>query len=87
MTSPMDTGTVVGSFDAKTRLSALLEQVERGEVVTITRRGRPVARLVPATEAEDAERATRAIARLRTLRQGATLGGLDWRELRDAGRR
>jgi prevent-host-death family protein len=83
----VDTGIVVGSFEAKTRLSALLERVEKGEVVTITRRGRPVARLVPVTQEEDATRATRAVARLRALRQGATLGGLDWRTLRDAGRR
>ena len=35
----------VGIFDAKTHLSALVEQVERGEEVTITRHGRAVARL------------------------------------------
>lgn len=38
----------ISVFDAKNRLSALLDQVERGEEITITRRGRPVARLVPA---------------------------------------
>jgi len=37
----------VGSFEAKTHLSALLDRVERGEEVTITRHGRPVAKLVP----------------------------------------
>jgi len=83
----MDTGIVVGAFDAKTRLSALLEQVEKGEVVTITRRGRPVARLVPISETTANERAAQAVARLRTLRRGTTLAGLDWRELRDEGRR
>lgn len=40
----------VGAFDAKTHLSALLDRVERGEEITITRRGRAVARLVPAVE-------------------------------------
>jgi prevent-host-death family protein len=35
----------VGIFEAKTRLSELLERVERGEDVVITRRGAPVARL------------------------------------------
>ncbi len=35
----------VGAFDAKTRLSELLDAVERGDVVTITRHGRPVAEL------------------------------------------
>ena len=37
----------VGSFDAKTNFSALLERVERGEQIVITRRGKPVARLMP----------------------------------------
>ena len=36
----------VGAFEAKTKLSELLDAVERGEEVTITRRGEPVARLV-----------------------------------------
>lgn len=37
----------IGAFEAKTHLSALLEAVEAGEEVLITRRGKPVARLVP----------------------------------------
>ena len=37
----------VGTFEAKTHLSTLLEQVERGEEFVITRHGRAVARLVP----------------------------------------
>ena len=43
-------GTSVGAFEAKTHLSELLNRVEQGEHVTITKHGRPVARLVPATE-------------------------------------
>ncbi len=38
----------VGPYEAKTHLAALLDRVESGETVTITRNGRPVARLVPA---------------------------------------
>ncbi len=45
-------GTSVGAFEAKTHLSELLNRVEKGEEVTITKHGRPVARLVPATETE-----------------------------------
>jgi prevent-host-death family protein len=37
----------VGSYEAKTHLPELLDHVERGETVVITRRGRPAARLVP----------------------------------------
>ena len=37
----------VGSYEAKTNLAQLLERVARGETITITRHGVPVARLVP----------------------------------------
>jgi prevent-host-death family protein len=37
-------------YEAKTRLSALLQAVEKGEEVVITNRNRPVARLVPITK-------------------------------------
>jgi prevent-host-death family protein len=76
----------IGAFEAKTHLSELLDRVEQGEELVITRRGRPVARLVPATDTARA-RAADAATRLRALRRGVTLGGLDWRALRDAGRR
>ena len=50
----------VGSFEAKTKLAELLDKVEAGETVTITRHGKPVAKLVPvAAELDDAERARR----------------------------
>lgn len=37
----------IGAFEAKTRLSELLEHVQRGHVYRITKRGRPVAELRP----------------------------------------
>ena len=76
----------VGAFEAKTQLSNLLDVVERGEEVLITRHGKPVARLVPA-EVIDQTRVSAAIAKLRELAKGQTLGGLSWKELRDEGRR
>jgi prevent-host-death family protein len=76
----------VGAFEAKTHLSTLLERVSRGEEVLITRHGKAIARLVPAAMA-DRERADAAIARLKAARAGVTLGGLDWKDLRDEGRR
>ena len=39
--------TEIGAFEAKTRLSELLEQVSKGRVFRITRRGKPVAELRP----------------------------------------
>ena len=76
----------IGAFDAKTHLSALLDKVARGEEVLITRRGRPVARLVPAAQ-DGQERIEAAIRELRTLRSSLKLEGLSWKNLRDAGRR
>jgi prevent-host-death family protein len=79
----MDT---VGAFDAKTNFSALLERVERGEQIVITRRGKPVARLMPIAKSTGGKVST-AMVKLRELRKGATLGGLSWKELRDSGRK
>ena len=73
----------IGVFEAKTHLAELLDRVEAGEELVISRRGRPVARLVPIA---DARQQNAAATRLRELRRGATLGGIDWRRLRDAGR-
>lgn len=74
----------VGIIEADTQLSALLERVERGEQILITRRGKPIARLMPIAAARKAERSA-AVERFRKLRKGTTLGGLGWQELRDAG--
>jgi prevent-host-death family protein len=79
----------VGTFEARNRLSELLDKVERGEEVVITRHGKPVARLVPAAEAEEAQRAER-LRNLNEFREAAaefTLDGVSWKELRDGGRR
>jgi prevent-host-death family protein len=77
--------TTVGAFEAKTHFSALLERVGRGEEITITRHGKAIARLIPAAGA-DRVRVDAAIARLKALRKDSSLGGLHWKELRDAGR-
>lgn len=42
----------IGAFEAKTRLSELLEQVRKGRVYRITRRGRPIAELRPIADGE-----------------------------------
>lgn len=76
----------IGAARLRARFFALLERVERGEEVVITRHGQPIARLVPA-ERVDRARADAAIARLKELRAGSSLGGLSWKDLRDAGRR
>lgn len=60
----------VGMFEAKTKLSALVEEVERGGSVVITRHGKPVAKLVraePELSAEQIARRRKAIEGLRKL--------------------
>lgn len=60
----------VQASEAKTHLPQLLDAVERGETIIITRHGRPVARLVPEAERRRAE--TRAaIDAIKTLRCSA----------------
>ena len=76
----------VGAFEAKTYLSSLLEKANRGEEVLITKRGKAVARLVPAKQAQQSElRAT--ISQLLAFRKEVKLHEFDWKTLRDQGRR
>jgi prevent-host-death family protein len=75
----------VDAVAAKANFSALLERAERGEQIVITRRGKPVAHLMPIATAREGK-VSEAMAKLRKLREGTKLGGLSWKELRDAGR-
>jgi prevent-host-death family protein len=76
----------IGSFEAKSKLGQLLDWVEAGEEVIITRRGKRVARLVAADPAADRERARGVAARIRARRRGITLGGLSIKDLINDGR-
>ena len=76
----------VGAFEAKNRLGALLDRVEQGEEIVITRRGKPVAKLVPAGPDFDREKARRAVVGLIEASRGVTLGGLTIRGLINEGR-
>lgn len=74
----------IGSYEAKTHLSRLLDDVARGRSFTITKHGRSVARLVPADG--PVEDTARIIEELREARRGVRLGG-PIRDLIDEGRR
>lgn len=84
----------IGAFEAKNTLGTLLDRVERGEEIVITRHGKAVARLVPNTRRIDQEQARTALERIRqraqTLKRaksGATSS--DWltlKQWRDQGR-
>jgi prevent-host-death family protein len=72
-------------FEARARFTELLREVGRGATIVVTKRGKPVARIVPFEERPQVE-IDEAVRRLKELRRGVRLGGLDWRELWDAGR-
>jgi prevent-host-death family protein len=75
----------VGVYEAKTQLPRLLVRVGRGERITITRHGVPVAELGP-----PANRRTRpaaeVTAEIRDFRKGRTLGRLSLRAMIRQGR-
>ena len=77
----------VGLFQAKNRLSALVEQVSKGEEIMITRRGQKVAMLVPANrQSRPAPRDV--VEEIRQARKGAHLpAGYTLRRLIEEGRR
>ena len=77
----------VGAYDAKTHFSELLEKVESGEEITITKHGTPIARLVPVKKTYTADERRAAIARWIELSKGLSLGGLKIRDLINEGRR
>jgi prevent-host-death family protein len=83
----------IGAFEAKNTLGSLLDRVEQGEEIVITRHGRAVARLVPNADRIDQNQAQAAFERIRRrtqgLRKGKAGSAFDWsalKKLRDEGR-
>jgi prevent-host-death family protein len=83
--------TEIGAFDAKNKLSSLLDMVEKGHEITITRRGKPVARLVAAyaSGAAKTKKMTpqEAADGILELAKDMSLGGLKLKALIDEGRK
>jgi prevent-host-death family protein len=76
----------VGAFEAKTKLSALLDKVEAGEDVMITRHGKPIARITNIV-AEVKRPNSDLVARINALAAKSTLGNNSLKEMRDFGRK
>jgi prevent-host-death family protein len=76
----------VGAYEAKTHLPKLLEKVARGEKITITRHGSPVA-VLQQPENKSFENVRGTIEALRRFRANMSLGGFSIRELMEEGRR
>jgi len=76
----------VGAFEAKTRLSELLRETERGRSFIIRRRGKAVAQLVPPGKEEHATDLDQVLASFREIRKRIP-GRVKIRELIEEGRR
>ena len=74
--------TEIGAFEAKNKLSALLDRVEQGEEIVITRHGKPVAKLVPTNGEIDRSQAQAALQRMRDRAVQAGLRAFDWETLK-----
>ena len=78
-----------GACEAKNKFSQLLDIVEHGEEVVITRHGKEVARIVPARRQINREEARAAVQRIRARAEQRKFGPFDWAEwkaYRDDGR-
>ncbi|HEY7132473.1 MAG TPA: type II toxin-antitoxin system prevent-host-death family antitoxin [Candidatus Limnocylindrales bacterium] len=75
----------VGSYEAKTHLPRLLDEVEKGERITITKHGRPVAILVPPGATRDVDVEV-VLTQMRAFRKAHPLNGVSIRDLIDEGR-
>lgn len=77
----------VGVYDARSRLSRLIEQAEAGEEVVITRHGKPVVKLVPARSVGEVDNSAAVDALIEFSKTIKPRKRISWRELIAAGRR
>ena len=82
----------VGAFEAKNTFGSLLDRVEAGEEILITRHGKPAARMTQVNQVSDTgrEKALAALARMSRRAKELKMGPFDWEEwksYRDEGRR
>lgn len=78
---------MIGTFEAKTHLSTLLDRVAHGEKITITRHGVPAALLVPVGRTEQKLSHQEIVDGMRTLRQRVKPGQMSVRDMVNEGRR
>jgi prevent-host-death family protein len=76
----------IGAFEAKTHLSSLLDRAAAGTRFVITKRGRPVAELIPYSQTRESSDLARVVSELRTIRESMS-GPVNIVQLRDEGRK
>ncbi len=78
----------VGAYELKTHLADILDRVEAGETILVTRHGRTVGHIAPTIKKKDVAKIQAAINEIKAARKGHTLGpDLTWKDLRDEGRK
>lgn len=78
----------IAAFEMKAHFSAFLNMVEYGEEIIVTKHGTPVAKLIPIKQTDDnQESMSEAIEHIKKLSSQNKLNGINWKELRDEGRR
>ena len=79
---------IIGSFDAKTRFSELIDHAQKGEDIVITRRGKPVARIVRIDSAEKDDDKASVWRNIRKIRNSISgFSAVEASEFRTIGRR
>lgn len=81
---------VVGCFEAKTNFNKIINNVIDGEEILVTKRGKPVAKIIPIEKSFNTEKVNNAFLRLHNLAKEMNLGKFDWEEFksyRDEGRK
>jgi len=79
----------IGIYDARAKFSKLIERAASGEEVVITRRGKPIAKLVSAGSGSGSavRRKSAAVKRIERMREEFNIVGVDIRKLIEQGRR
>lgn len=80
----------IGAFEAKNTLGSLLDLVQKGEEIVITRHGKPIARLVPEAVGRNRQAAHDAVARIRARklnRSGKMPAISEWIDYKNDGRK
>jgi prevent-host-death family protein len=77
----------VGAFEAKTHLAALLDRVQKGERITITRNGKPAAILIPVCEEKAKLTHDEIMERMRAIRTRTNPDTMTVKEMINEGRR
>jgi len=76
----------IGAFEAKNKFGSLLDWIESGEEILITRHGKAVARMISATPDFDRTKARQAATNIAARRIGIKLGKLKIKDLINEGR-